>query len=333
MEKREIGKTGMLASKIALGTWSMGGDAQWGEQDDKASLKAIHTALEHGINAIDTAPAYGFGYSERLVGKAIKEIPREKLIIQTKCGFWWRDDEGAVIIERDGKVCRRNLSRRAILIDVEESLKNLGTDYIDVYITHHQAREPFLVPVEETMDALLELKKQGKIRAIGISNCSEEEIRNYLKCGQVDVLQERFSMLDQEKADRYLPICRENGMSFEGFSPLEQGLLSGKIGMDYQVPQGNLRNNIKWYQPKLRTMVLEMLEGWKPLCEKYDCNLANLVTAWTAARDERVLVLAGGRKESHVLDYIKGGELAVDAEDIRRMTEDAKKVLAAGSKA
>ena len=111
MKTRQIGKSGITASAIALGTWSMGGDAQWGAQDDEASLKAIHSAVEHGINTIDTAPAYGFGYSERLVGRAIREIPREKLVIQTKCGFWWRDDEGAVIIERDGKVCRRKRSK------------------------------------------------------------------------------------------------------------------------------------------------------------------------------------------------------------------------------
>lgn len=327
MRSTEIGRSGITAPVIALGTWSMGGDAQWGEKDDEASLHAIHSAVEHGVTAIDTAPAYGFGCSERLVGKAIREIPREKLVIQTKCGFWWRDEEGAVIIERDGKVCRRNLSRRAIMLDVEESLKNLGTDYIDVYITHHQSRAPFLVPVLETMDALSELKRQGKIRAVGISNCSEAEIRDYLDCGQVDVLQERFSMLDQEKASLYLPICRENQITFEAFSPLEQGLLSGKIGMDYIVPEGNLRNNIKWYRPKWRRLVVSMLEGWKELAEKYACNLANLTIAWTAARDRNLIVLGGGRKESHVLDYIKGGELALEKADKERMDADITRVL------
>lgn len=329
MKTRQIGKSGITASAIALGTWSMGGDAQWGAQDDEASLKAIHSAMEHGINTIDTAPAYGFGYSEKLVGQAIREIPREKLVIQTKCGFWWRDDEGAVIIERDGKVCRRNLSRRAIMLDVEESLKNLGTDYIDVYITHHQAREPFLVPVSETMDALMELKRQGKIRAVGISNCSEKEIEDYLSCGEIDVLQERFSMLDQDKADKYLPVCQENGITFEAFSPLEQGLLSGKIGMDYVVPEGNLRNNIKWYRPELRRRVIEMLDGWKDLCRKYECNTANLVVAWTSAKAENLIILGGGRKEAHVLDYIKGGNIELEKADAERMNRDI--ALAGGS--
>lgn len=327
MKKIEIGKSGIEATRVALGTWSMGGDAQWGAQDDSISLKAIHSAVEHGINTIDTAPAYGFGYSEKLIGKAIKEMPREKLVIQTKCGFWWRDDEGAVIIERDGKVCRRNLSRRAIMIDVEESLKNLGTDYIDVYITHHQAREPFLVPVEETMDTLLELKKQGKIRAIGISNCSREEIDHYLSCGPVDVLQERFSMLDQDKVNNYISLCEKNGITFEAFSPLEQGLLTGKVGMDYEVPKGNLRNNIRWYQKEKRQLVVDMLDGWKDLLEKYQCNQANLTVAWTLKKAENLLVLGGGRKEHHVLDYIKGGGIELSDEDKARMDRDIEKVL------
>ncbi len=327
MEKIKIGKTDIAATKVALGTWSMGGDSQWGTQDDSISLKAIHSAIENGINTIDTAPAYGFGYSERLVGKAIREIPREKLVIQTKCGFWWRDDEGTVIIERDGKVCRRNLSRRAIMMDVEESLKNLGTDYIDVYITHHQSREPFMVPVEETMEALQELKKQGKIRAIGISNCSREEIDHYLSCGSIDVLQERFSMLDQDKINQYKALCEENGITFEAFSPLEQGLLTGKIGMSYEVPKGNLRNNIRWYQKEKRRLVVDMLEGWKDLREKYQCNQANLTVAWTLKKAENLLVLGGGRKEQHVLDYIKGGEIPLSDQDQFRMDQDITRVL------
>lgn len=330
MKKIKIGKTGIEISRIALGTWSMGGDAQWGSQEDEVSIRAIHAAVESGVNVIDTAPAYGFGKSEQLVGRAVREIPREKLVIQTKCGFWWRDNEGAVLIERDGKICRRNLSRRAIMTDVEESLRNLGTDYIDVYITHHQAREPFLVPVEETMDALTELKNQGKIRAIGISNCTEEEIRHYLSCGSVDVLQERFSMLDQDRADRYLPICRENGITFEAFSPLEQGLLSGKYGRDYQIPPGNLRSNIPWYQPEKRELVLTMLESWKELCEKYECNMANLVIAWTCGRAENLAVLGGGRKEAHVMDYIRGGQLELERDDWERMEREIRSVLEKG---
>lgn len=327
MEKREIGRTGIMASKIALGSWSMGGDAQWGQRDDGMSLRTIESAVEQGINLIDTAPAYGFGYSEQLVGKAISSIPRDKILIETKCGFWWKDDEGAVIIERDGKVCRRNLSKRAIMVDFDDSLKNLGIDYIDIYVTHHQARAPFLFPVSETMDALQELKKQGKIRAIGISNCTKEEADAYLACGTVDLIQERFSMLDRRKADMFLPTCRERGITFQGFSPLEQGLLSGTIRMDYKVDSINLRKNISWYQPDKREKVLKMLDGWKNLCEKYNCSTASLVTAWTAAVSRNIIVIAGARKENHLKDYIKGGELNLDQTDFDNMNMDVAVLL------
>lgn len=327
MQFRQIGNTDMMVSKVALGTWSMGGDAQWGNQDDAASLRTIQEAVDNGINLIDTAPAYGFGYSEQLVGKAVRNIPRDKLIIQTKCGFWWKDDEGAILIERDGKVCRRNLSKRAIMIDFDDSLKNMGLDHIDVYITHHQAREPFLVPVSETMEALEELKKQGKIRAIGISNCSMEEAQDYLKNGTVDVIQERFSMLDHKKIDMFLPVCEQYGITFEGFSPLEQGLLSGKLGMDYKVDSVNLRKNIPWFREDRRAKVLSMLANWNPICEKYGCNTANLVIAWTAKFSERLVVIGGARKSHHLMDYIHGGEMMLAQEDFDVMSKDINALL------
>lgn len=326
MKKVEIGSSGMMASQVAMGTWSMGGDVQWGPQDEAVSLKALHTALEEGVNLIDTAPAYGFGYSERLVGKAIKELPRDQILVQTKCGFWWKDEEGAFLIERDGRVCRRNVSRRAIMDGVKDSIQNLDVDYIDILITHHQAREPFLTPVSETMQALEDLKKEGTIRAIGISNCSMEEIEAYLACGTVDVIQEHFSMLEPEKADAFLPVCDRHRITFQGFSSLEQGLLTGKYGMDYQLSAENVRNRSQWFRPENRKGILEMLDGWRPLCEKYACNLANLVVAWSARKSPRMMVLGGGRKEQHVRDYMKGANLPLSPSDYEKMNQDIRQM-------
>lgn len=327
MKKVEIGTSGMMASQIAMGTWSMGGDVQWGSQDEEISLKAIRTAVEEGMNLIDTAPAYGFGYSERLVGKAIKEIPRDQILVQTKCGFWWKDDEGALLIERDGRVCRRNLSRRAIMDGVKDSIKNLDVDYIDILVTHHQAREPFLTPVSETFGALEELKKEGTIRAIGISNCNMAEIEDYLSCGTIDVIQEHFNMLEPETANEFLPVCEKNQITFQGFSILKQGLLTGKYGMDYQLSAENVRNRSHWFQLENRKKILEMLDGWKPFCEKYDCNLANLVVAWSAKKSSRLIILGGGRKEQHVRDYLKGGALTLEEQDYDRMNQDIVRIL------
>lgn len=327
MKKVEIGTTGMMASRIAMGTWSMGGDIQWGKQDEEISLKAIRTAVEEGVNLIDTAPAYGFGYSERLVGKAIREIPRDQILVQTKCGFWWKDDEGALLIERDGRVCRRNLSRRAIMDGVKDSIRNLDVDYIDILVTHHQAREPFLTPVSETFGALEELKKEGTIRAIGISNCNMAEIEDYLSCGKVDVIQEHFNMLEPETANEFLPVCEKNRITFQGFSILKQGLLTGKYGMDYQVSAENVRNRSHWFQLENRKKILEMLDGWKPFCEKYCCNPASLAVAWSAKKSPRMIILGGGRKEKHVRDYLRGGELVLEEQDYERMNQDIARIL------
>lgn len=326
MKTRKIGNSGIDTSVIALGTWAMGGDAQWGKADDESSLKAILEAVDQGINLIDTAPAYGFGHSEELVGKILKEFPREKLIVETKCGVWWKDDEGTPIVTRDGKTIRRNLSRRAILQEIDDSLMRLGVDYIDIYVTHQQPMPPFCVEIEEIVDTLLEFKKAGKIRAVGISNASKEQFDEYLRYGQVDLIQERFSMLDTAKMKSLFPFCKERGITTQAYSPLEQGLLTGKIRMDYQVEPGNVRNKIPWFQPEKRKTVLDMLDSWEDLCRKYQCSTVGLVIAWTLASSETVNIICGARKASHVADYIKGGEIDLCKEDFERMNQDIAKV-------
>lgn len=322
MKKQKIGKTDIEVSAISLGTWSMGGDAQWGVQDDAGALKAIDAALENGITLIDTAPAYGFGHSEELVGQAVKRYRREDIVIETKCGVWWKDDNGTKILSRDGKTIRRNLSRPAMLQEIDDSLMRLGVDYIDIYVTHQQPMPPFNVEIEEIMDTLQELKKAGKIRAVGVSNATLEQLQEYLQYGQVDLVQERYSMLDQKKVRSFLPICKENQITVQAYTPLEQGLLTGKIGMDYVLDPANVRNKILWFQPQKRRYVLDMLAGWQSLCEKYECEITELVIAWTLSGYEKINVICGGRKVLHVLGYIRGGGLELDEKDLIRMNQD-----------
>ncbi|MCI8268869.1 MAG: aldo/keto reductase [Lachnospiraceae bacterium] len=322
MKKQKIGKTDIEVSAISLGTWSMGGDAQWGVQDDAGALKAIDAALENGITLIDTAPAYGFGHSEELVGQAVKRYRREDIVIETKCGVWWKDDNGTKILSRDGKTIRRNLSRPAMLQEIDDSLMRLGVDYIDIYVTHQQPMPPFNVEIEEIMDTLQELKKAGKIRAVGVSNATLEQLQEYLQYGQVDLVQERYSMLDQKKVRSFLPICKDNQITVQAYTPLEQGLLTGKIGMDYVLDPANVRNKILWFQPQKRRYVLDMLAGWQSLCEKYECEITELVIAWTLSGYEKINVICGGRKVLHVLGYIRGGGLELDEKDLIRMNQD-----------
>lgn len=330
---KELGKSGIKVSVVTMGTWSMGGDPQWGERNDAAAIAAIQAGLDHGINYIDTALTYGLGHSERIVGQAIRGR-RSEVVLQTKCGLSADTDtqEGTFHFERyDGVKLLRNLSRKAIRKNAEESLKNLGTDYIDMYMTHWQSVEPFFIPISETMDTLLELKKEGKIRAIGVSNVTPAHVEEYLKYGRIDLIQEKYSMLDRENVEKSLmPIAERHQMTLQAYSPLEQGLLTGRVSMDTVLPAGDVRNRNAWYKPENRIRAVRMLDGWKPLSDKYQCSLTDLVIAWTLAQSFTMNVLTGGRKPQHVIENAAGGSLALDRADVLRMTQDIDRLQQPG---
>ena len=178
----EIGKSGIKVPFLGMGTWAIGGGSWWGDNDDELSVKTIQRAIDLGIKWIDTAPIYGLYHSEDVVGKAIKG-KREQIILSTKCALEWRHETPVFHKEVDGTKVYRDLSKKSIIEDLDHSLLTLGTDYIDVLYTHWQTTDKKLYPIEETMDALMTLKKQGKIRAIGASNVTEEDIKGEFKHG------------------------------------------------------------------------------------------------------------------------------------------------------
>ncbi len=222
---REIGRSGLAASAVGLGTWAIGG-WMWGGTDERESVAAIQASLDAGVTLIDTAPAYGLGRAEEIVGKALSGR-RDKAVIATKCGLVWHTRQGNHFFDQDGRPVHRHLGRESIFHEVEQSLTRLGTDYIDLYITHWQ--DP-TTPIEETMRALEDLRAAGKIRAIGASNVNLEELEIYVKIGGLDAIQERFSMLDREIEAQLLPVTTANGVATLSYSSLALGLLSGSIG-------------------------------------------------------------------------------------------------------
>ena len=221
---REIGRSGIKASAVGLGTWAIGG-WMWGGTDEAASINAIEASIDAGISLIDTAPAYGLGRSEELVGQAIAG-KRDKVVLSTKCGLNWHSGKGNRFFEQDGVPVHRYLGADGIAHEVEQSLKRLRTDYIDHYITHWQ--DP-TTPIADTMEALLRLRDQGKIRSIGASNVSPDDLRVYLATGGLDAIQERYSMLDRGIEQTLLPMVRPAGVSTLSYSSLALGLLTGKI--------------------------------------------------------------------------------------------------------
>ncbi|AQT70312.1 General stress protein 69 [Anaerohalosphaera lusitana] len=327
MKYRQLGNTDMNASIVGLGTWVMGGGSIWGkEPDDNESIRVVHASLDEGINLVDTAPLYGFGRSEEVVGKAIKGR-RDEVILATKCGLWWHDERGSLLGPFDGEKVFKSLRPDTIEIEIEDSLKRLGTDRIDLYQTHWPAVEPEKTPIEDTMACLNKLKDQGKIRAIGVSNVSVDELKENMQHGEIVSDQFRYSMLYREPEENILPFCAENNVSTLTYMSLEQGLLTGKVGMDRDFGEDEWRSNEDWnpwFKKVNRPKILDMLAGWKGLTEKYSCTLAQLVVAWTAQQRGVTHVLCGARRVDQTLDNAKAGGLELAESDIAKIRSDVE---------
>ena len=325
MEKKMIGKSGLEASALSLGCWAIGGGEWWGNNDDQMSIDTICRAVQLGVNWIDTARVYGFGHSEEVVGKALKLLPRRKMILSTKCGIQWYDDGGELHFMKEGHAVRRDLAPKAIRRDLELSLKTMGTEYVDVYYTHWQCKTYGLVPIEETMEELLKMKQEGKIRAIGASNTDLQILEDYIRAGQLDVIQEKLSILDR-KSEELLPFCEEHGIMLQTYSPIEQGLLAGKASDNYVPKPGEVRDGKTWWRPENIRRVNGMLAGWKDLTEKYQCTLANLCIKWNSMLSSNINVLCGARKVSQIEDIASSLDIALSKEDFEWMKQDADAV-------
>ena len=322
MQNITIGKSGIEVPFLGMGTWAIGGGSWWGDNDDALSVNAIEAAVEQGIRWIDTAPIYGLYHSEQVVGEALRHIDRDKVVLSTKCGLEWRHETPVLHKVVDGTAVYRDLSAQSIIEDVEESLKRLGTDHLDVLYTHWQSPDLGLYPLEETVEAMMKLKEQGKIRAIGASNVTADIIRGYCKYGQLDVIQEKYSLLTRRVEKQLLPTCKELGVSIQAYSPLEQGLLTGKVTMETTYPEGSTRNSNPSFQPARRAQAIELLKKWGDLTEKYDCTLAQLVIALTARLIPGLHVLCGARTPEQVLDNAGALRITLDGADAVRMKWD-----------
>jgi aryl-alcohol dehydrogenase-like predicted oxidoreductase len=227
LEYININDANLVSSRIALGTWAIGG-WMWGGTDEKESIRTIHEALDQGINLVDTAPIYGYGRSEEIVGEAVHQYGRrESVILATKVGIDWTN----------GKI-ERNSTRQRILQEFEDSLRRLQTDYIDVYQVHWP--DP-VVPIEETAATLRELYEQGKIRAIGVSNYSPEEMRRFQAIAPLHTIQPPYSLFEREIERDVLPYAVDRGITTLTYGALCRGLLSGAMRLDREFAKGDMR--------------------------------------------------------------------------------------------
>ena len=317
MRYQTLGESQIKVSAAALGTWGIGGGTAWRPVEDRQAIRLIHRARELGVNLIDTAPVYGTGHSEELVGKALQGR-RGDYVLATKCAMQWRDERGQRMYVRDGKTVYRCFAPDSLAADLEDSLRRLGTDYIDLYIIHRQPDDPR--EVAQLMETLKSFQREGKIREIGISNASPDYLLEYLRHGRIALVQEKFSLLDQRAAEEYLPLCREKGVVFQGYSALERGLLTGTVRPGAQMEEA--ARNLPWMQPQRQEAVLQLLEGWKPLCKKYACSLPCLVLAATFAIGKPLNLLIGARRTTNLEDSLRAVDLEPESADLDQMRCD-----------
>lgn len=328
MQYVTIGTTDMRASVVALGTWAAGG-WMWGGTEEKEAVEAIRIALDQGINLIDTAPVYGFGRSEEIVGKALENIPRDKVLIATKCGLTWTKEEwpaGKGVLHFyttekgegspdhfDYRVYKY-LRPESIRQEVEFSLKRLKTDYIDILQTHWQDDTSH---VEETMETMMKLRDEGKIRAVGISNATLTTLEEYEKVGRVEVIQERYSLLDRKiEENGLLEKAEKDQITLFPYSPMCRGLLTGRMSPERVFGEGDRRSHEPRFRPENRRKIQEKLAMLQPMAEKHGLTQAQLVIAWTFSKYPKTNVLCGARTPRQVLENAAAGNARLSTEEI-----------------
>lgn len=325
MKYQPIGSSDMQASSIVLGTWATGG-FQWGGTDEQESIRAIHAAMDEGVNIIDTAPVYGFGESEIRVGKAIKGR-RDRVIIATKCGVVWHIAKGSFFFCADshgttqnglGKKVYRYLNPQSIRYEVEQSLNRLGTDYIDLYQVHWMDNT---TPVSEIMDALLKLKCEGKIRAIGVSNVTVEELTQFRAHGVIDSDQERYSVFDRQVETKNIQYCLNNKMAFMAYSPLFHGLLTGKITKMAKFGPGDIRNTRLRFAPDYVEKVNSMLKHLEPIAVSRQITITQLVLAYMLSQPGCTHVVVGARKVAHAIENSQAADLTLSLDELKTMEQ------------
>jgi len=307
MQFRKLGQSGLDTSVIGLGTWAMGG-WMWGGTDEDKSIAAIKESIEQGVNLIDTAPAYGLGRSEEIVGKAIKG-QRDKVILASKCGLVWHTQQGNHFFDENGKPVHRFLGAQSIRHELEQSLERLQTDYLDLYITHWQ--DP-TTPIEETMKTLLALKQEGKIKAIGISNASVSELKEYQKYGVVDAVQERYNAIQRTLENEVLPHTQATNTSCLSYSSLAMGILSGKISVDKTFSGDDQRQNDPLFSAQNRLIVQRFCDQLKPIANELKISVAQLIIAWTVAQPGVTFSLCGARNSQQAKENAIAGNVLLN---------------------
>jgi aryl-alcohol dehydrogenase-like predicted oxidoreductase len=310
MQTRQLGKTDMHITPIGVGAWAIGGNKgrlTWGEQDDQASIQAIHRAIDLGINWIDTAAIYGMGHSEEVVGKAVKES-REKPYIFTKCSLVW-NDKGEV---------SNNLHPASIRREVEASLKRLGVDVIDLYQIHWPNPDAY---IEESWRTLAELQKEGKVRAIGVSNFSVEQMRRIQRIAPIASSQPPYSLLNRDTERDILPFCQQQGIGVIVYSPMESGLLSGMMSKQRiaQLPDDDWRKQARDFQEPQLSRNLALANLLTEIGYPHGVPAGVVAIAWTLRHPAVTGAIVGFRNPLQVEELVPAAEFRLKESELEQI--------------
>jgi aryl-alcohol dehydrogenase-like predicted oxidoreductase len=289
----------------------------WGGTDDAAAEDAIRAGLDAGITLIDTAPAYGLGHAETVVGRALKGR-RDQVVIATKCGLVWHARRGPYFFSQGGLPVHRDLGAAAIRHEVDESLRRLQTDRIDLYITHWQ---DLTTPIAETVATLKDLQAEGKILAFAASNTSPDDLVAYRVAGGIAAVQEEYSMLQRRIEMTHLPACRDAGIAVMGYSVLALGLLSGGITADRVFSGDDQRREDPRFSPENRARVDRLMQVIRPIAEAQGVSPSQVVIAWTLAQPGLTFALCGARNPSQARENAAAGHLRLTNSDLKEITQ------------
>ncbi len=316
MEYRNLGDSEINASVIAFGAWAAGG-WMWGSTDRKDAVEAIIASFEHGVTSIDTAPIYGQGTSEEIVGEALKNIPRDQTQILTKFGMRWDLAKGDFAFHSkmnngDDIEIYKYAGKESVIHECEQSLKRLGTDYIDLYQIHWPDST---TPLDETFEAVVQLIEQGKVRYAGVCNYTSQLMAEAEKTVPLVSNQIPFSMVNRAVEEDAVPYCIKHNKAVLAYSPMERGLLTGKIHPGYEFKEGDHRAKLPHFQPDFINRTNILLERIKPLADDKGVTLGQLVLRWTVDRPGITVALAGARNAKQSVENAKAMDiLLTDAE-------------------
>ncbi|WP_231491064.1 aldo/keto reductase [Pedobacter sp. Leaf170] len=325
MEYRRIGNSDLELSVITFGAWAAGG-WMWGSTDRNDAIEAIKASYDLGVTSIDTAPIYGQGDSEEIVGDAIKGISRDKLQIVTKFGMRWdlaKGDFGFKSKDNSGKEIDiyKYAGKESVIYECEQSLKRLGTDYIDLYQIHWPDTT---TPISETFEAVSKLIEQGKVRYAGVCNYDVAQLKEADKTLEIVSNQIPFSMVNRGVEDETVPYCIKKNKAVLAYSPMERGLLTGKLKADHKFEAGDHRQGNPFFTPESIEKTNAFLAKIKPLADEKNATLSQLVLRWTIERPGITIALAGARNADQSKQNAEAVKVKLSSEEIEFINKELK---------